>query len=158
MNPYDAPQHIHDHGNLLIRRSSPPPIVRLSVAGLALSFSLGIAKMVYLAYQNGSLRLVGFCIGTSFLLVILYVLLRSLYRGSKVAFWIVIAHAAFAIVAYRYSITQFARLHTQWEKALFLFQGVIQLLSAAALISPQSWRWFHIKTPQAEQVVAADRQ
>ncbi len=145
MNPYDTPQNTSDQGNLLVKRNTPPPIVRLSVAGLALSLSPGIAKMVYLAYQNGSLRLVGFYISISFLIALIYILLRSLYRGSKVAFWIVIAHAAFAVLSYRTSLDQIARYHTQWEKGLFLVQGVIQLLSTVALISPQSWRWFQKK-------------
>jgi len=145
MNPYDTPQNTSDQGNLLIKRSAPPPIVRLSVSGLALSLSLGIAKMVFLAYQNGSIQLVGFSIGISFLIVLIYILLRSLYRGSKVAFWIVIAHAAFAVLSYRTSLDQIARFHTQWEKGLFLVQGVIQFLSTVALISPQSRRWFQKK-------------
>jgi len=151
MNPYDAPTTQANHP---IKRYSPPQIVRLSIVGLALSLALGIAKVVYLSFQRGNIRveqmgaIIGFCCGLSILTGIIYLILRGLYRGSKIAFWIAIAHAAFAVIAYKSSFDQFARFQTQWEKGLFLMQGILQLLSSAALLSHQSWLWFNKKDTQ----------
>jgi hypothetical protein len=162
MNPYDTPKIASDGGGSSLKRFMPPRIVTLSIAGIAVTLSFGIAKILYLAYQRGTFRLeplgpfIGFLVGISILTGIIYLLLRGLYRGSKVAFWIVIAHAAFGIIAFKYSLNQFARYQPQWEKGLFLFQGIVQLLSAVALLSPRSWRWFHKKESQAEHVVGGN--
>lgn len=156
MNPYDTPKTASDGGDFSLKRYMPPRIVIISISGLALTQSFGIAKMVYLASQRGTFRLepmgpiIEFFVGMGILTGIIYLLLRGLYRGSKIAFWIIVAPVAFNIIAYKYSLNQFARYQTQWEKGLFLFQGIVQLLSAVALLSPQSWRWFHKKKFQTE--------
>ena len=162
MNPYDTPKIASDGVDFPMKRYVPPRIVMLSIAGIALTLSFGIAKILYSACQRGTFRLepigplVGFLVGISILTGIIFLLLRGLYRGSKFAFWIVIAHVAFGVLAFKYSVNQFAGYKTQWEKGLFLFQGIVQLLSAVALLSPQSWRWFHKKASQAEHVVGGD--
>lgn len=150
MNPYNTPKSASDQSPPPIERSSPPPIARLAVVGIALSLSFGIAKLIYFAYQNGSIRLVGFGIGTSFLIVLIYLLLRGVYRGSKIAFWIVIAHTAFLVIGFKGAVNQVAGYHTYWEKGLYLVQEIVQLFSAMALLAPQSRRWFYKKNSQDE--------
>ena len=88
---------------------------------------------------------IGFGISISIVIGIIYLLLRGLYRGSRIAFWIIIVQAALVIFGYRFSLDRFARYQTLWEKSLFLFQAIIQLISAVVLLTPQSWRWFHKK-------------
>ena len=155
MNPYDTPKITPDCcGGLPLKRYMPPRIVILSITGIALTLSFGIAKMFYLAYQRGTLRLepigplIGFIIGMTILIGIIYLLLRGLYRGSKVAFWIVVVYSVLTIMAFKGSVNQFSRYQTLWEKGLFLFQGIVQFMSAVALLFPTSWRWFHKKKTQ----------
>ncbi len=152
MNPYDTPKTTSNGSDFSLERYMPPRRVIISTSGIALTLSFGIAKIVYLASQRGVFRLepmgplIGFFVGMSILTGIIFLLLRGLYRGSKVAFWIIIAYAAFGITTFEYSLNQLALYQTQWEKGLFLFQWIVQLLSAVALLSPQSWRWFHKKS------------
>ena len=155
MNPYDTPKITKDScGGFPLKRSMPPRIVILSITGFALILSLGIAKMIYLAYQRGTLRLepmgpiIGFIVGMTILIGVIYLLLRGLYRGSKVAFWIVVVYSVLTIMAFKGSVNQFSQYQTQWEKGLFLFQGIVQFISAAALLFPTSWRWFHKQKTQ----------
>lgn len=149
MNPYNTPKIAPTRNDKSLKKYSPPLVVRISINAITLTLSFGIAKMVYLAYFREVFRLnpigpaIGFVIGISIIIGIAYLLLRGLYRGSKLAFWIVILHALFAVIAFRYSLNQFSRYQSQWEKGLFLFQGIVQLFSAVALLSPRSWRWFH---------------
>lgn len=156
MNPYDTPKIASDGSDFSLKRYLPPRIVTLSIAGLALTLFFGIAKMVYLAYQRGTFRLepiaplIGFFVGISILTGIIYLLLRGLYRGSKAAFWFVIVYFSLTAIGFKGAVNQFASYHTQWEKVLFLFQGIVQLSSAVALLSPQSWRWFHKNKHEAE--------
>ena len=149
MNPYVSPKTGSDGGGSPLKECRPPGIVKISIGGIALTLSLGIAKLIYLASLRGTFRLeqigrfVGFLVAMSILAGVIFLLLRGLYRGSKFAFWIVIANAALTVISIKYSVSQYARYETQWEKALFLFQGCVQLSSAAALLFPRSWRWFH---------------
>ena len=163
MNPYETPKIVPTEKNSFPGEYSPPAIVILSVLGFAITLSLGIVKMVYIAFQRETFRTdhlgptIGFCVSISILIGIIYFLLRGLYRGSKISFWIIIALATLIVVGYRGTLGQYTRYHTQWEKGLFIFQTIIQLPSAAVLLTPQSWRWFHKKTSQAEQIAATDR-
>ena len=143
MNPYVSPGTDPDEGSSPLKGCRPPGIVKISIGGIALTLSLGIAKLIYLAFLEPVLPFVGFWIAMSILAGVIFLLLRGLYRGSKVAFWIVIANAALTVISIQFSVNQFARYETQWEKALFMFQGIVQLSSAAALLFPRSWRWFH---------------
>ena len=155
MNPYDIPKITPDScGGFPLKRCVPPRIVILSITGIALTLSFGIAKMIYLACRRGTLSLepmgpiIGFIVGMTILIGVIHLLLRGLYRGSKVAFWIVVVYSVLTIIAFKYSVNQFSQYQTQWEKGLFLFQGIVQFMSAVALLFPTSWRWFHKKKNQ----------
>ena len=127
---------------------NPPKIISAVIVGFGFTLFLGIAKMVYIAFQSEAFRLdyigasIRFTVGISIITGVVCLLLWGLFRGSKIAFWIIIAHSAYAVVTVKASMNQFAGFETQWEKWLFTVQGIIQLLSAAALLAPQSRCWF----------------
>ena len=162
MNPYNTPKIAPPGQDLSFVRRSPPSIVTIAVVALAASYFSAIAKTVYFAYQRGDLRLdaIGPPIGVGILVCILsgicYLLLRGLYRGSKLAFWIIVAQTVLSVIFYRSTVNWLVGSHAQWEKCLFISQGIIQFLSAAALLFPQSWAWFHEKKSKAEQDAPSD--
>jgi drug/metabolite transporter (DMT)-like permease len=151
MNPYSTPKVVSDDSNSRLKKSQPPKTVTISIFGILLTLACGVVKTIYTAFQREPLHphsigsLVGFLVGISILMGIFYVLLRGLYRGSKVAFWLIIGPSALTIICYKTSLNWLALPHAQWEKSLFNSQGIIQFLSAAILLHPQSWGWFHKK-------------
>ena len=156
MNPYDTPKTDPDWINHSIKRNSTPSVVKFSIIGIALSISSGIAKIIYVAYQRGTFRLdkigsmVAVVIGICIIIAVIYLLLKGLYNGSKIAFWFVIVYTTLTVIAFRSSISQFSAFRNQWEKALFLLQGIIQLLSAAALLFPQSRSFFYKRSQDTQ--------
>jgi hypothetical protein len=92
MNPYETPKIASDGGGSPLKRFMPPRIVILSMAGIALTLSLCIAKILYLAYQRGTFflealsPLIKFLIGISILTGIIYLLLRGYIVGQKLHF------------------------------------------------------------------------
>jgi len=157
MNSYDTPKIGPDSGSRLPSKTCMPPgPVILSISGIALTLSLGIIKLFYLAYQRGALRLdpigpiVGFIIGITIFIGIIYLILRGLYRGSKLAFWFVVVYSVLTIMTLKGSLNQISKFQNLWEKELFVFQGIVQFTSAAVLLLPSSRRWFYKKNQEAQ--------
>jgi hypothetical protein len=155
MNPYDTPSAEVRENDSLSAKPSPPGLVKLSIAGIALTIIPGIAKMFYLAMERGTFRMdnpggaIGFLIGIGLLTGVVLLVLRGLYRGSKLVYWFLIGYALLSILSFRYPSLQFSHYKNSWEKGLFLYQGIGQGSSAVLLLFPSSWRWFHKKTASA---------
>jgi len=163
MNPYDIPKTTADESDLSTDTRRPPPLVMISIAGVTLSLLLGLIKIMYFQYQRGIFHMdkigamFAFFIVFSLFTGLIYILLRGLYRGSRVAFWITIGYAAMGVISFKYSLHQVARFPTQWEKGLYVFQGFTQFSSVVALLFPRSWRWFHRKKSMAVSTADSNR-
>lgn len=155
MNPYDSP------GAEVLERDSPPAkptppgLVKLSIAGIALTIIPGIAKMFYLAIGRGTFRMdqpggaIGFLIGIGLLVGVVLLILRGLYRGSRLVYGFVIVYSLLSLASFNYSWTMIVRHQNSWEQVLFLYQGIVQGISTVLLLFPSSWRWFRKKSTSA---------
>jgi ABC-type iron transport system FetAB permease component len=151
MNPYHSP--IMDPSSPDSPRSTPPGPVSMGVNLIAISVLLGFAKIAYQWIEKGSVRMgdtksiLSFGIGTVIIIAMVYFLLRSIYRGRKLALWIYLIFSILTIASLTLIFRQWNVTHFSLEKTIYVAQGVLQIFAALLLILPPSWRWFHPKRP-----------
>lgn len=152
MNPYDSPSAETRENDSTLEKPSPPGLVKLSIAGIALTIIPGIGKLFYLAKERGTFRMdqpgaaIGFLIAIGLLAGVVLLILRGLYRGNRLVYGFVIGYALLTLLSFKYSSIQYARYQNSWEQVLFLYQGIVQGISTVLLLFPSSWRWF-LKKP-----------
>jgi len=135
--------------------ATPPKTVGYSIALIALTFLLGVGKMLHTNIEAGTFQAdhigqaISHCIGMAILIGLVSLLLRGIYRGSKLALCIFLIHQVIYILKIEANLARFHALNHQWERSLYLVQALLQVIAAILLVSPKSWRWFYPKASQA---------
>ena len=116
-----------------------PREVAVSVVGQCASFAVGL---VTYAAMGALTHLVVFAVVWALIAVLLFFLFRALLRGKNWVRLLVLALVAGGLLTLP---AHLSTLHAQWQRALYIGQGVVQGLSVALLFLPASNRWFSQK-------------
>ena len=154
MNPYNPP--ISASNGLDSASATPPKHVRFGINLIAFSVLLGFAKVAYQRIDKGLLQIgdtrsiLTFGIGTLIMCAMVYFVLRSIYRGRKLALWIYLIFTLLTIISLTLIFRQWNAMPSTLDRITYIVQGVLQISAALLLVLPASWRWFYPKTRLGE--------
>jgi hypothetical protein len=119
-----------------IPKSNPPSAVQVAVALVLLSWLLGCARVLVkngwpVTIPQGIFSLVFFAIA--------YLICRSLHRGTNWVRWLTIVFTAIGMFALPWTLQT---IPVQWERGIYVAQGVLQSVSIVLLLLPASNRWY----------------
>ena len=115
--------------------SKPPRSVVAAIACVAVTYVAGMVKTVFTLHwerPGAAFFFAGICL-------LLFLLLRGLYRGKRWAFWLLVIPTALGLLMLQGSLQRLTAPMDYW---IYMGQAVLQLAALVFLLLPASRRWF----------------
>jgi hypothetical protein len=114
----------------------PPRLVVAATACMGASFTIGLGKLaIFNAHWERPATMIGFPI----ICLLLFVLIRALYRGHRWAFWVFVPLILSGICFIPAGIREMA---PGTDRTVYIAQAILQGAAVFCLLLPASRRWF----------------
>ena len=117
-------------------KPTPPLATKLAVLLLALSFLAGLVRIII---DGNLLKPSTAWLWLAAIAALMTLILYSLWKGLNWLRWLSVVSIALGMAALPWSL---AEIGQNWQKSIYVAQGILQTAAVVLLFLPSSRRWF----------------